>query len=202
MISPNSNLLWAFPISALYTVGTWGFLCTAASAQVSRISATYITTPAAVRSPPRPLWAQTAEACGKAAADPRGGIRCPSHRVASRHFRKRKQRKGIMGKQILTNSSGENFRFHKRKSTLFNGEKCENLIWQFSVTKNWKSSLEAFVIFLFCWEPLKKTKREALPTRKPLPAPSAPPEPAGRTPWKNFCRTQQQGCQIKDRMPS
>lgn len=48
----------------------------------------------------------------------------------------------------------------------------------------------------------KKTKREALPTRKPLPAPSAPTEPAGRTPWKNFCRTQRQGCQIKDRMPS
>lgn len=89
-----------------------------------------------------------------------GGIRCPSHRMTSRHFRKGKQRKGIMGKQILTNSFGENFRFHYRKSTLFNREKCENLIWQFSVTKNWKSSLEAFVIFLFWWEPLKKKQKE------------------------------------------
>lgn len=109
---------------------------------------------------------QTAEACGKAAADRRGGIRCPSHRVASRHFRKRKQRIGIMGKQILTNSSGENFRFHKRKSTLFNGEKCENLIMTVFCNKKLEIIIRGICHFPLLLRTTEKNKKRGLTNKK------------------------------------
>lgn len=101
----------------------------------------------------------------------------------------------IIEKQILTNSSGENFRFHYRKSNLFNVENVK-IGYEFSINnKNWKSSLQAFVIFLFCWDPLKKKKTEALPTRKPLISLYAPTRPVGRTLGKNFFTIQRKSYQ-------